>query len=115
MTTTREEVFTATEAQILKAQGAKARGLFRNHWGCLAPETLEQIDDMCTNNSLTSMVSWLLSQSFNWFTVWEGKRYVTLSSYNDDDLAYVKNLRYYHQHDCSRYFSDGGQPRFNDN
>ena len=92
MSTTREEVFAATEALLLKHQGAKARGQFRNHCGCLADETLQKIDDMCTNNSLTSMVNWLLSQSFSWFTVDEGKRYVTLSSDNNDDLNYMRYL-----------------------
>ena len=46
MTTTHKDVFAAAEAEILKHEGAKARGAFRNHLGCLAPEALEKIDDV---------------------------------------------------------------------
>ena len=95
MATTREEVIASTEAFLLKYRGPKARGQFRNYCGCLLPETLQKIDDMCTNNSLTSMVSWLLSQSYSWFTVYKGNRHVTLSSGNYDDMAYMECLRDY--------------------
>ncbi len=81
MTTTRKDVFAAAEAEILKHEGAKARGAFRNHLGCLAPEALEKIDDMCTNNSLKSMVSWLKSQRLIWFIRWSDnqKRFFTVT------------------------------------
>ena len=87
MTTTRKDVFAAAEAEILKREGAKARGAFRNHLGCLAPEALEKIDDMCTNNSLKSMVSWLKSQRSIWFIRWSDnqKRYFTVTP---DDIRF---------------------------
>ena len=78
---THKDVFAAAEAEILKHEGAKARGAFRNHLGCLAPEALEKIDDMCTNNSLKSMVSWLKSQRSTWFIRWSDhqKRFLTVT------------------------------------
>ena len=82
MTTTRKDVFAAAEAEILKREGAKARGAFRNHLDCLAPEDLEKIDEMCTNNSLASMVSWLKSHRSIWFIRWSDsqKRFFTVTS-----------------------------------
>ena len=81
MTTTRKEVFAQAEAEILKDEGAKARGTFRNQLGCLAPETLEKIDEMCTNNSLKSMVSWLKSQRQFWFISPTNQlRFITVTS-----------------------------------
>lgn len=81
MTTTRKEVFAEAEAEILRREGAKARGAFRHQLGCLAPEALEKIDEMCTNNSLKSMVSWLKSQRSLWFIRWsdDQKRFFTLT------------------------------------
>ena len=81
MTTTRKDVFAAAETEILKYEGPKARGAFRNHLGCLAPEALEKIDDMCTNNSLASMVSWLKSQRSIWLIRWSDyqNRFFTLT------------------------------------
>tara|TARA_A200000113_G_scaffold214783_1_gene218446 strand:- start:298 stop:609 length:312 start_codon:yes stop_codon:yes gene_type:complete len=88
MTTTRKEVFAEAEAEILRFEGAKARGAFRTQLGCLAPEALEKIDEMCTNNSLKSMVSWLKSQRSLWLIVFDRlnpwdpitqKRYITVT------------------------------------
>lgn len=76
----RKEVFAAAEAEILSLEGAKARGAFRNQLGCLAPEALEKIDEMCTNNSLKSMVSWLKSQRSLWFIVFD-----TLNPFDSDE------------------------------
>ena len=69
--TTRKEVFAEAEAEILRSEDAKACGVFRNQLRCLAPEALEKIDEMCTNNSLKSMVSWLKSQRSLWFIVFD--------------------------------------------
>ena len=85
MTTTRKDVFAAAEAEILKREGAKARGAFHYHLGCLPSEALEKIDEMCTNNSLASMVSWLKSQRSFWSIKWsdDQKRYFTVTA---DDI-----------------------------
>lgn len=80
MTTTRKEVFAEAEAEILRLEGAKARGVFRNQLGCLPPDALEKIDEMCTNNSLKPMVSWLKSQRSLWFVVFD-----KLNPWDSDD------------------------------
>lgn len=81
MTTTRKDVFAAAEAEILKYESSNDRDVFRTHLNCLAPEALEKIDDMCTNNSLPSMVSWLKSQRSSWSLKWSvvQQRYFTLT------------------------------------
>lgn len=58
------------------------------HLDCLAPEALEKIDDMCTNNSLTSMVSWLMSQRSIWYIRWSDyqKRFITVTP---DDIEFI--------------------------
>jgi len=69
-TTTHDAVFTAAHQKLLSNEGVKTAHSFEFQLQALSIVDLEKIDAMCTNNSLNSMVSWILSQRAQWALQW---------------------------------------------